>query len=249
MKKGAVVISGVWVALVMGLMLVPAPAEANRLHAGSAGSPGVSTRSPGVVVGSAGIARPGMITRPGGFAHPGGGGRRVPVHPGVHFAPRPFFPRPFVRPFFPYAVITSPAIVYAAPYGYYGAPAYDSAPYPPPASYYPPPAYQPSTGYAAPPPGTPSVAPSPTPSVIEFPNGRYELRGDGMTTPYTWVWIPNPPSAPPPPTAPQSSATPAPSRNTQTYRWTDEQGVVHWTDRLETVPLRYRQQAKQNSST
>ena len=34
------------------------------------------------------------------------------------------------------------------------------------------------------------------PSVIEFPTGRYELRGDGISTPYVWVWIPNPPPPP-----------------------------------------------------
>lgn len=27
--------------------------------------------------------------------------------------------------------------------------------------------------------------------------GRYVLRGDGITTAYQWVWIPNPPSTPP----------------------------------------------------
>ena len=26
---------------------------------------------------------------------------------------------------------------------------------------------------------------------------RWELRGDGLTVPYRWVWIPNPPSGPP----------------------------------------------------
>jgi hypothetical protein len=96
--------------------------------------------------------------------------------------------------------------------------------------------------------GTVSVAPSqPMPNVVEFPNGRYELRGDGMTTPYTWVWIPNPPPPPPsaPPTAPPSSSGPSPSRQTVIYRWTDEQGVVHWTDNLDAVPPSQRARARQ----
>ncbi|MFQ5792614.1 MAG: hypothetical protein ACE5JI_19250 [Acidobacteriota bacterium] len=42
------------------------------------------------------------------------------------------------------------------------------------------------------------VVPPPQPSVIYYPHGRYELRGDGVTTAYQWVWIPNPPPPPPP---------------------------------------------------
>src|SRR5216110_1353325 len=41
-----------------------------------------------------------------------------------------------------------------------------------------------------------------TPGVINYPHGQYELHGDGVAAPYTWVWIPNPPSSPPPATAP-----------------------------------------------
>ncbi len=41
--------------------------------------------------------------------------------------------------------------------------------------------------------------PPPMPTVVQYPHGRYELRGDGTTTQYHWVWIPNPP--PPPPAA------------------------------------------------
>ena len=40
------------------------------------------------------------------------------------------------------------------------------------------------------------------PTVIYYAHGRYELRGDGIQTPYQWVWIPNPPPPPPPPAAP-----------------------------------------------
>ena len=36
---------------------------------------------------------------------------------------------------------------------------------------------------------------------VVFPEGRYVLQGDGIDIPYRWVWIPNPPTAPPPPSA------------------------------------------------
>ena len=108
----------------------------------------------------------------------------------------------------------------------------------------------------APPPVAPAVydAPpvsySPTSSqgVVEYPGGRYELRGDGMTVAYRWVWIPNPPSGPPgsAPLAGPPAAELAPARRGTIYRWTDTDGVMHVTDRWEMVPQRYRQQAKQN---
>jgi hypothetical protein len=41
--------------------------------------------------------------------------------------------------------------------------------------------------------------PPPSPTVVQYPHGRYELRGDGVTQAYVWVWIPNPPPPPPPP--------------------------------------------------
>jgi Domain of unknown function (DUF4124) len=85
---------------------------------------------------------------------------------------------------------------------------------------------------------------------VEFPTGRYELRGDGVTSPYQWVWIPNPPSAPPPdPVAPPPTPTLAPQpvtprRSPMTvYRWTDDDGVTTLTDNLDLVPTRYRAQA------
>ena len=109
------------------------------------------------------------------------------------FVGRPFF-RPFVRPFFPFAV--APAVVYAAPY-YYPPPTYYDPPptyyTPPTATYYSPP---PATYYSpAPPSGTLSIAPAPPDNVIQYSHGRYELRGDGVSTPYRWVWIPNPTAA------------------------------------------------------
>jgi hypothetical protein len=33
--------------------------------------------------------------------------------------------------------------------------------------------------------------------VVEYPHGRYLLRGDGVATAYQWVWLPNPPPPPP----------------------------------------------------
>ena len=44
----------------------------------------------------------------------------------------------------------------------------------------------------------PPTAPPTYPTVVQYPHGRYELRGDGIQTPYQWVWIPNPPPPAPP---------------------------------------------------
>lgn len=159
-----------------------------------------------------------------------------PFHPFVH----PFGFHPFFRHhhFVPFAIATPPIIVSAPP---------TVLSTPPPVVYVQPP----PVVMATPPP------PPPTPSVIEYPNGRYELRGDGVTTPYTRVWIPKPPPAPPetaptvPPAAPFDVPADPPStevrpsaQRAEIYRWTDEQGVTTWTDRLEKVPERYRAQAQ-----
>ena len=97
-----------------------------------------------------------------------------------------------------------PAYYYPPP-AYY-APAY----YYPPAYYGPSPSYGPPVGYG-PPTATVSVAPAQrTPNVVQFATGRYELRGDGTSMPYRWVWIPNPPTAPP--AAPASSQPVASAR-------------------------------------
>ena len=129
-------------------------------------------------------------------------------------------PRPFVTFYSP------PSVVYYAP-----APVY----YVPPVVYQPPPVYYPAPAM---------------PRVFEYPTGRYELRGDGVTTPYEWAWIPNPPSAPPPPVEPPSVAPPsapvppAPSGSRDAFRWTDDNGVTTWTDRLDSIPERYRAQVQ-----
>ena len=93
----------------------------------------------------------------------------------------------------------APAVVVAPPPVYYApAPAYSV----PPPTYSAPPAYVRQT-YAA-------RAPA-QPTVIQYPQGRYELRGDGIVTAYQWVWIPNPTISPAPPGAPPAYAAPAPA--------------------------------------
>jgi hypothetical protein len=98
--------------------------------------------------------------------------------------------------------------------------------------------------YAEPPPAPPAetsapVAPPPPPErdVIQYSDGRYELRGDGVATPYRWVWIPNPP---PPPRS---------GRDGRLYGWIDERGELHVTDRWDAVPERHRAEAKRNQSS
>ena len=202
--------------LTLGLALTPAAAFAN--HGGFHGGR--------VAVGQ--VAGGPVVTRP------------FVTHP---FVPHPFVAHPFLhhrffRPFVPFGVITSPVVIYAPPPVVYSAP---------PTSYDSPPIV-----------GNVAVAPAsaPMPTVVQYPEGRYELRGDGVTTAYTWVWIPNPPPPPPPaaPTVEPPAAPPAeapapreesPARPSQLYRWTDERDVVHWTDRWDAVPQRYRAQAKQ----
>jgi Domain of unknown function (DUF4124) len=140
-------------------------------------------------------------------------------------------------PFFP--LFLGPSVVVASPV-VIAAPAYAA---PPPAyGPYAPYSYGGAVQYSAPPP--------PMPRVVEFPTGRYELRGDGVYTPYSWVWIPNPPVAPPASPAPPPPATgvePVASRTNVAvalYRWTDEDGVTTWTDNPEKIPARFRGQAR-----
>jgi len=158
-----------------------------------------------------------------------------------------FFPRhPFVRhPFFFHRGFNSfgTVVVFGGPFGYW--PSSDPSLYNQPMVYSPPPAY--AAPYPPSADNTLSLYP-PMPSVVEFPTGRYELRGDGRTEPYHWVWIPKPPTAPPAepssPAPPPPFGDPGPTRHTPLYRWTDEQGTVHLTDRSDSVPDRYRAKAK-----
>jgi len=170
----------------------------------------------------------------GGHHHRGFHGGSVfvgrPFFPHHHFFHRPFFfGSVFVGPFVPFGVVTTPLVVYSSPAVVY---------IPPPIVYAPPP-----VAYSSLP---PAPAP-PMPTVIQYPHGRYEPRGDGVTTAYTWVWIPNPPLPPPPPAAPpaepQSVPVPPPARG-QVYSWTDAHGVTTWTNRAEKMPEGSRAQAK-----
>ena len=107
----------------------------------------------------------------------------------------------------------APAVVVAPPPAYYApAPAYSV---PPPAYYAPAPAYSaPPPAYSAPPAYVRQTyaAPAPAqPRVIQYPGGRYELRGDGIATAYEWVWIPSPTNLPSPPGAPSAYSGPAPT--------------------------------------
>ncbi|HEY2996009.1 MAG TPA: DUF4124 domain-containing protein [Methylomirabilota bacterium] len=119
----------------------------------------------------------------------------------------------------PTPVYAPPPVIYAPPA--YAPPAY----YAPPASYYAPPPR------AVTPPPAPTAPPEPT--VVEFDSGRYELRGDGLREPYTWVWVPKAPTAPPG----QASAPRPPAT---IYRWVDERGVTTLTDDPAKVPPQFR---------
>ena len=227
MKKSSLIVT-VWLGLSFGLALAPTAGFA------------FSGRGPGGR-GGGGMVRGGG---PSGFPQPSFT-HGFKGHPGFHhsFKGHPGFKGHHgFRPFFPSGVVT----VWNAPL-YYG---YGSQ------AYYPPLAYDasdyaPPLVYGAPASGSVAVAPAPpTPSVVQFPNGRYELRGDGIRTPYRWVWILNPPQAPPaappaPPGEQPTSGNGSPARHLQFYRWTDEQGVVHLTNEPDTVPAKYRTQAKQ----
>ena len=159
------------------------------------------------------------------------------------YAPLPYNPRPVVqRPFIPskfgnsVIVVPSPITPYPPPlpYGYgYG---YDQSVGVSPGEMY----GQPD-GMPIPPP--PSG--TPTQTVIEYPNGRYELRGDGYTSPYMWTWIPKAPPAPPaaPPVAPPVTTRQS-TASEDFFSFVDDQGVLHWTDRWDSIPEKYRSKAK-----
>jgi len=158
-----------------------------------------------------------------------------------HFHRRPGGARLIVAaPFFPFSYYSS-SFDYSSPMDDAPAPAY----YPPP-MYSGPPAYAPAvpTAYAPPPPQPPRQQDvDPMQRDVVFPSGRYVLRGDGIETPYTWVWIPNPPTAPPGGAAPGSGARDA---ERAVYAWTDGSGVTTWTDRLSRVPPEYRATARRD---
>jgi hypothetical protein len=261
--KKATIVVGTVLAVVVGVAVEPSVALAWRSGGGVVSGGGRAFAGPGgrAFVGPGGRAMVGV----GGRGFVAGGGRAVvvgtgrgPVAPGfVHRPAHPIFPhRPFVRPFFPFGV----GVVAAAPF--YSSPYYYPPDYPPyyQQSYYDPPvSYSAPAAYGAQPSGTIAVAPAPpqsppAPTVVEFATGRYELRGDGVNAPYTWVWIPNAPTAPPaapsaPPVDPSSGSSQVPPRVGHLYRWTDAQGVIYWTDRLDAVPEQYRSRVKAASAS
>ena len=53
-----------------------------------------------------------------------------------------------------------------------------------------------------------AVVVAPNERIVTYPEGRYELRGDGTSlSPYYWVWVPagaTPPNPPPLPRRPQT---------------------------------------------
>jgi hypothetical protein len=179
----------------------------------------------------------GAFGSPGGFplaARPGRHGR-LPGHGFPRFPYHTVFPR-FPSTTFLYTpaalygpsvetsppVVTVSPVIYASPIVYVSQPIASSQPTPLP---------------AAPP-------SEPLPRVVEHPTGRYELRGDGVATPYVWVWLPDPPPAPP--AAPQAppDEPPRSAGRAKTYRWTDENGTLFLTNRLEEIPEPYRSQAR-----
>ncbi len=223
--------------IVASLAWAPMAAAAGAVHgaAGAHGHGGAGGRPHG------GAARP---THGGPGGHVFGSRGTFAAHPhGFHHLGS----RHFARSFGSVAVFAAPAVIYASPSALYGsqpAPAYD------PSDYYPP-----QMGYSqpyattmslTPSPAPPAPPPPPMPSVVEYPTGRYELRGDGAMTPYTWIWIPNPPPAPPsaPPMDPAAPVGSPGVRLSKLYHWTDDEGVAHWTDRRDVVPPQYREEAK-----
>lgn len=228
--------------LAMGVLVAPASAIAQR--GGTMG--GVSTIGIGrvPVVGGATLNGIGRVPVVGGASLGVSRSVAVPFPPGFFVRP------PRLRPFPAFGVIAGGPIY--APPAYYPAPAYDpelyydqgASYYSPPISYSAPVSYSPPPTYAPPPSTAVLIPPAPSaPDVVNFATGRYELRGDGVSTPYTWAWIPNPPTAPP--SEESSSGKPAARRASQLYSWTDSDGVTHWTDRLDAVPPQYRGRQKQ----
>ncbi len=239
--KTAPMVVAASLALAVGVLVAPGLAFAQLAQ-------GFQTSGP--VVGGATLGTSRSVAVPFQNSGPVVGGANLGISRSVAVPfPPQFFPlvRPFVRPFAPFAAVAAaPAVVYAAPPEYYPSPVYYPPPYyyGPQASYSAPVSYSPPASYAPAPSTVVSVPPvPPTPNVVQLATGRYELRGDGISTPHTWVWIPNPPTAPPS-EEPTSRSQSAP-RASRLFRWTDGQGVAHWTDRLDAVPEQYRERPKQ----
>jgi hypothetical protein len=219
MAREGVVLTG-WV--ILGLVLAPVAAQAGgRLAPPSSGFKAQPAFRPTSAFGS-----------PGGFPFPVVRDRRGQMSrlDTRRVDRRPVFPA-FPATGFLYAPLVSYAMSTDAP-----SPTVTVSPvtYVAPTVYVALPVTVPAPAPVAAPPAPPS-----TPSVVEYATGRYELRGDGASAPYTWVWIPNPPPVPPE----TPSATASPGSSGQIYRWTDDQGTEFWTNRLERIPEPYRSRA------
>jgi hypothetical protein len=223
MARRAIVLAGF---AAFGLALAPVATEGGSMAATGPKAPGF-TAQPAFRPTSA-------FGSPGGFPFMPRLDRRIPRVVDRRVAPVVFFGFPFTSflyaPSVPYAMATDapPSVTNVTPVTYVSPTVYVSVP----------------VVAAAPAPIATPSAPLSTPSVVEFATGRYELRGDGASTAYTWVWIPNPPPAPPmsPPDAPVSAASTA--GRGQVYRWTDDQGTEFWTNRPEKIPEPYRSGAQ-----
>jgi hypothetical protein len=182
---------------------------------------------------------------PGGFPFVARDQRfhRAAVVPSGRFAHR--FPRHAFHHGFPSAVFYAPAALYGSSVET-PSPVVDVSPvvHVSPSVYVSPTVVVPGPVAAAPP------AVPPMPRVVEHPTGRYELRGDGTATPYEWVWVPNPPPAPPPAVAPPPSGEPpaGSSGRGETYRWTDAEGTTFLTNRLERVPEAFRPRGRERAA-
>jgi hypothetical protein len=87
----------------------------------------------------------------------------------------------------------------------------------------PTPAPAPSTVVVQPPPtvATTTVAPAVPSDRVVYPEGRWQLYGDGRGTPYYWVWIPTGSTlttAPTPPMRPATSAVVSNSDRTYSFK-------------------------------
>jgi hypothetical protein len=226
--NNAPIVGALSLALSLGLALGPTGVSAGGLHDGR------------------------VDIRPGGSVAPPHSARHTiagrPIQSN-RFGPNRFGRHQFDRRHFSHRHFTGlgfSTLAYVATPGYYETPDYGVYDMPDP--------YAASVAYGQPA-MTAAIAPAPppAPSVVEYSTGRYELRGDGMSVPYTWVWVPNAP--PPPPSAPpaiaqaQPSASAAddarPAKQRQLYRWTDDQNVIYWTDNPESVPDQYRARLKE----
>jgi hypothetical protein len=191
------------------------------------------------------------------FGSPGGYPLPLPGSPDVRLAPKPVVGVPHRRPHrvdnrFPVTTIFYTPTAFYDPVALYQPPVEA----PPVTVNVSPVVYVSPTVYVSPspaaPPPAPVAAPAP-PSVVEYPTGRYELRGDGVATPYSWVWIPNPPVAPPastpPPDEPRGLAGSTRAARSTVYRFTDDEGTVIWTNQVERVPEPLRRQARPSATS